>query len=71
MRVDIGIGKLFSLATAASYAILAIHWGGAAYWKWSLGLLLPLGLIWFPEESRNLTSRTIAFAAQRVDGQQP
>ncbi len=48
-------GKLFSLGIAISYAILAIHWGGVGYWKWCLGLLLPLALIWFPDEIGELT----------------
>ncbi len=53
--MQITFGKLLSLGVAISYAMLAIHAGGAAYWRWCLGLFLPLGLIWFPEEVGNLT----------------
>ena len=53
--MQITFGKLLSFGIAVSYAILAIHSGGAAYWKWCLGLLLPLALIWFPEEIGELT----------------
>ena len=49
------LAKLFALGLALSYAILAVHFGGVAYWKWSLGLLLPLAFIWFPEEIGSLT----------------
>jgi hypothetical protein len=53
--MNMTFGKLLSLGIAISYAILAIHWGGVGYWKWCLGLLLPLALIWFPEEVGELT----------------
>ena len=53
--MGITLGKILSLGIAISYAILAMHWGGVGYWKWCLGLLLPLALIWFPEEIGNLT----------------
>lgn len=53
--MQITSGKILSLGIAICYAFLAIHWGGASYCKWSLGLLLPLALIWFPEEIGNLT----------------
>jgi hypothetical protein len=48
-------GKILSLVVAIGYAALTIHWGGAAYWRWSAGLLLPLAFIWFPEGIGNLT----------------
>ncbi len=47
--------KLFSLGIAICYAVLAIHWGGVDYWKWSFSLLLPLALIWFPNQIGDLT----------------
>ena len=53
--MQITFGKILSLGIAVSYALLAIHLGGVGYWKWSLGLLLPLALIWFPEDIGNLT----------------
>jgi len=53
--MHIAYGKILSIGIAISYALLAVHWGGAGYWKWSLGLLLPLAFIWFPEQIGNLT----------------
>jgi hypothetical protein len=53
--MQLTVGKILSLLIALAYATAAIHWGGAAYWKWSAGLLLPLSFIWFPEEIGNLT----------------
>jgi len=53
--MQITFGKILSLGIAIGYAVLAIHWGGVGYWKWSLGLLLPLVLIWFPAEIGSLT----------------
>jgi hypothetical protein len=47
--------RVLSLGMALSYAILAIYFGGIGYWKPALGLLLPLAMIWFPEEIGNLT----------------
>ena len=47
--------KILSLAIAIGYAAVAIHLGGVGYWKWSAGLLLPLALIWFPDEIGSLT----------------
>ena len=43
--MQITFGKVLSFGIAVGYAILAIHWGGAVYWKWCLGLLLPLAPI--------------------------
>ena len=53
--MQITFAKILSFGIALSYAILAIYWGGVGYWKWCLGLSLPLALIWFPEEIGDLT----------------
>ena len=53
--MKITLGKILSVGIAIGYSILAIHWGGPRYWKWSLGLLLPLALIWFADAIGNLT----------------
>ncbi len=48
-------GRLLSLVIAVLYAVIAMSVGGLGYWKWSLTLLLPLALIWFPEEIGSVT----------------
>jgi hypothetical protein len=53
--MQVTFGRVLSLVIAICYAIVAVHWGGADYWRWCLGLLLPLALIWFPEEIGELT----------------
>ncbi len=53
--MQISAGKVLSLAMAAGYVFLAVHWGGVSYWRWAAGLLLPLAFIWFPEQIGNLT----------------
>ncbi len=53
--MQITVGKILSLVIAIGYAIIAVSYAGAAGWKWSAGLLLPLAFIWFPEEIGNLT----------------
>lgn len=53
--MQLSIGKILSLVVVAGYAAIAIHWAGLSYCKWLLGALLPLSLIWFPEEIGNLT----------------
>ncbi len=53
--MQLTLGRALSVGIALSYTILAIHWGGVALWKPALGLLLPLAMIWFPEEIGNLT----------------
>lgn len=53
--MNISAGKILSLVIAAGYSAAMIHWGGADYWKWSAGVLLPLSFIWFPEAIGNLT----------------
>ncbi|SPE63283.1 hypothetical protein SBV1_960008 [Verrucomicrobia bacterium] len=53
--MQVTIGKLLSLLIAIAYAVVAIKYNGIAGAKWSLGLLLPLALIWFPEELGSLT----------------
>jgi len=53
--MQLTIGRILSLVIAIIYAAVAIGVGGAGYWEWSLTLLLPLALIWFPEEIGGLT----------------
>jgi hypothetical protein len=53
--MQVTIGKTLSLVIAIAYAGVAIYWRGVDSLKWSAGLLLPLALIWFPEEIGNLT----------------
>lgn len=53
--MQLTIGRILSLVIAVIYASVAIGLGGFGYWKWSLTLLLPLALIWFPEEIGSLT----------------
>ncbi len=53
--MQLTFGRLLSLAIASVYVVLVISLGGIGYWKWSLTLLLPLALIWFPEEIGSIT----------------
>jgi hypothetical protein len=53
--MQITIGKLLSLLIAIVYAVLAVKAGGWHGLKYSTSLLLPLALIWFPEEIGGLT----------------
>jgi hypothetical protein len=53
--MQITIGKVLSLAIAITYTIFAVMRLGVAGLKWSAALLLPLSLIWFPEEIGDLT----------------
>ena len=49
------IGKILALLIALAYAMLAIHHQGWTGLEYSASLLLPLALIWFPEEIGDLT----------------
>ena len=53
--MQIGIGKRLSLLIAIGYVVLAVMAGGLEGLKLSIALLLPLALIWFPEEIGNVT----------------
>jgi hypothetical protein len=53
--MQVSIGKLLSLVIAIAYAVVAVKHAGVAGLEWSVGLLLPLALIWFPEEIGSLT----------------
>ncbi len=56
--MDITVGKIAALLIAAGYALaLIIHAGGVtAQVVWGCAcLLLPLALIWFPEEAASTT----------------
>lgn len=53
--MQLTIGRILSLGLACGYTVFALSVGGIGYWKWSLTLLLPLALIWFPEEIGSLT----------------
>jgi hypothetical protein len=53
--VQITLSKVLSFVIAIAYTILAIHLGGLGYWRFCLVWLIPLALIWFPEEIGELT----------------
>jgi hypothetical protein len=53
--MQITIGKVLSLLVAIGYTILAVIAGGMYGLRCSAVLVLPLGLIWFPEEIGSLT----------------
>lgn len=53
--MQITFGKVLAAAIGVVYAVYAYTHLGASGLKWCLGLVLPLGLIWFPEEIGNLT----------------
>jgi len=53
--MQITFSKILSLGIALSYTAFALYKGGAPYWISCLGLLLPLALVWFPEEIGELT----------------
>ncbi len=53
--MQVTIGRVLSLLIAIAYAIFAVKHAGVAGLKWSVGLVLPLALIWFPEEIGGLT----------------
>jgi hypothetical protein len=53
--MQITIGKILSLVIAIGYSIFAIIYSGVTGLKWSAGLLLPLAMIWFPDEIGSLT----------------
>ncbi len=53
--MQLTFGRILSVVIAVVYTVLALSLGGLVYWKWSLTLLLPLALIWFPEEIGSVT----------------
>jgi hypothetical protein len=53
--MEVTIGKILSLLISISYAVLAVKVGGMDGLKYSASLLLPLALIWFPEDIGSLT----------------
>ena len=53
--MQITIGKILGAVVAIAYTVVAISRAGIEALKLCAGLLLPLALIWFPEEIGNLT----------------
>lgn len=53
--MQITLGRALSLLVGAGYAVVAFRYGGISGLKWSVGLLGPLALIWFPEEIGSAT----------------
>jgi len=53
--MQITIGKILGLVIAIGYAIFAFMHQGMAGLKCSAAFLLPLALIWFPEEIGSVT----------------
>jgi hypothetical protein len=53
--MQITLGRILSLIIAIGYAVVAITNGGIDGVKCSLALLLPLALIWFPDEIGDAT----------------
>ena len=53
--MQLTIGKILSLLVSIGYAVLAVKVGGIYGLKCSASLLLPLALIWFPEDIGGLT----------------
>ena len=53
--MPISFGRILSVAVVLVYAGLAVHFTGLSNSKWLLGALVPLALIWFPEEIGSLT----------------
>ena len=53
--MQLTIGRILSLLVSIGYAVLAVKAGGMYGLKCSASLLLPLALIWFPEDIGSLT----------------
>jgi len=53
--VNVNLGKVLSLLVAIAYAVLAFRSGGVHALGYVAVLLLPLALIWFPEDIGELT----------------
>ncbi len=68
--MQITVGRILSLLIAGVFAIFAIIDGGFAGLKGCIALLLPLALIWFPDEIGSATSY-FAGHMMRVDAETP
>jgi hypothetical protein len=55
LPMQITIGKILGLVIAILYVVFACLHQGVTGLKYSVSLLLPLALIWFPEEIGSVT----------------
>lgn len=53
--IEVTVGKIAGLVIAIGFATVAIAGGGIEGLKCSFALLLPLALIWFPDEIGDAT----------------
>ncbi len=53
--MQITVGRVLSLLVAAAYVFAVCHWGTPGAWRPMIGLIIPLALIWFPDEIGDLT----------------
>jgi len=67
--MQVTIGKVGSLLIAVGYAVFVIVGGGVEGLKWAAALLIPLALIWFPDEIGSATGYIAGHL--RVDAETP